>query len=156
MSPHTVPPCQHIKKDGSQCGSPALRNRPFCYHHNRRPLTKDGRSSAQFPPPSFFLPLLQEPVRSSTHSAGSAIMCLIAASTRKRLESCSTPRNSRPRTLHVRKGRSPRRTARTKSQGSHAPQLPPRPWCMSRPNSSPTRIVQTDDTTLTTYKTLRT
>jgi hypothetical protein len=53
MSTYTVPSCQQIKKDGSQCGSPALRNQSFCYHHN-------GRRSAQFPPPSFFLPLLED------------------------------------------------------------------------------------------------
>ena len=27
--------CQHIKVDGTRCGSPALRQKMFCYFHNR-------------------------------------------------------------------------------------------------------------------------
>lgn len=30
-----IPRCQHIKTNGVQCGSPALRRRKFCYFHNR-------------------------------------------------------------------------------------------------------------------------
>ena len=30
-----IPRCQHIKTNGTQCGSPALRRRRFCYFHNR-------------------------------------------------------------------------------------------------------------------------
>jgi|SRR5450755_524697 hypothetical protein len=30
-----VPRCQHIKTNGTQCGSPALRRKRFCYFHNR-------------------------------------------------------------------------------------------------------------------------
>jgi hypothetical protein len=29
-----VPRCQHVKVNGTQCGSPALRRRRFCYFHN--------------------------------------------------------------------------------------------------------------------------
>ncbi len=38
----TLYQCRHIKVDGIRCGSPALRNEPFCYyHHNtRRPVPK--------------------------------------------------------------------------------------------------------------------
>jgi len=61
MSTYPVPQCQHIKKDGSQCGSPALRNQQFCYFHDRcRPLIQDASSSAKFPPAPFFLPLLED------------------------------------------------------------------------------------------------
>jgi len=33
--------CQHIQLSGLRCGSPALRNEPFCYHHHttRRPAS---------------------------------------------------------------------------------------------------------------------
>ncbi len=31
----TIPRCQHIKFNGIQCGSPALRSKNFCYFHNR-------------------------------------------------------------------------------------------------------------------------
>ena len=27
--------CQHIKSDGIRCGSPALRDRRYCYYHNK-------------------------------------------------------------------------------------------------------------------------
>jgi hypothetical protein len=30
-----TPRCQHIKVDGSRCGSPAMRQRKFCYYHLR-------------------------------------------------------------------------------------------------------------------------
>jgi len=30
-----VPICEHIKNDGIRCGTPALRGRHFCYHHDR-------------------------------------------------------------------------------------------------------------------------
>ena len=35
-----APRCQFTKSDGAGCGSPALKNRPFCYFHSRTP---DGR-----------------------------------------------------------------------------------------------------------------
>ena len=28
-----VPLCQHVKPDGSRCGTPAIRNHKYCYHH---------------------------------------------------------------------------------------------------------------------------
>ncbi len=31
--PKSVARCQHIKINGSQCGSPALRNKKYCYFH---------------------------------------------------------------------------------------------------------------------------
>lgn len=34
--------CQHIKTNGTQCGSPALKDNQFCYYHQHcRPLTWD-------------------------------------------------------------------------------------------------------------------
>jgi hypothetical protein len=30
-----IPRCQHIKVNGTQCGSPALRHERFCYFHKR-------------------------------------------------------------------------------------------------------------------------
>ena len=61
MPTYTVPQCQHIKTNGSQCGSPALRNQQLCYYHDRqRPLLQDVNGSAKFPPAPFFLPLLED------------------------------------------------------------------------------------------------
>jgi hypothetical protein len=34
-SNHHVPRCQHIKTNGIQCNSPALRRKRFCFFHNR-------------------------------------------------------------------------------------------------------------------------
>jgi len=35
MYSHNIPRCQHIKVNGIQCGSPALRSDRFCYFHKR-------------------------------------------------------------------------------------------------------------------------
>ena len=34
MGIYDVPRCQHVKVNGVQCGSPALRRKRFCYFHN--------------------------------------------------------------------------------------------------------------------------
>lgn len=58
---YPIAQCQHTKKNGSQCGSPALRNHQFCYYHQRqRPIIQDSSASAPFPPAPFFLPLLED------------------------------------------------------------------------------------------------
>jgi hypothetical protein len=33
--PKSIPRCEHIKTNGTQCGSPALRRNHFCYFHKR-------------------------------------------------------------------------------------------------------------------------
>ncbi len=33
--PSNIPRCEHIKTNGTQCGSPALRGNHFCYFHKR-------------------------------------------------------------------------------------------------------------------------
>src|SRR5258705_13479082 len=33
--PPTIARCQHVKVNGVQCGSPALRNRKLCHFHQR-------------------------------------------------------------------------------------------------------------------------
>jgi len=35
LYPKTVKRCQHIKVNGTQCGSPALRETKYCYYHVR-------------------------------------------------------------------------------------------------------------------------
>ena len=35
MALEDVPRCQHIKVNGTQCGSPRLRNRRYCFFHDR-------------------------------------------------------------------------------------------------------------------------
>jgi hypothetical protein len=33
--PNSIPRCEHVKVNGTQCGSPALRRNHFCYFHKR-------------------------------------------------------------------------------------------------------------------------
>jgi len=35
LSPESIRRCQHIKVNGTQCGSPAMRDRSYCYFHMR-------------------------------------------------------------------------------------------------------------------------
>src|SRR3989442_666169 len=56
-----VPRCQHIKTNGTQCGSPALRNGEYCYFHRRwRMTTVDLSHSAHHVTSEFVLPVLED------------------------------------------------------------------------------------------------
>ncbi len=35
LYPHTIKRCQHIKVNGTQCGSPSLRDSKYCFYHVR-------------------------------------------------------------------------------------------------------------------------
>lgn len=35
LYPYSVPRCQHIKVNGTQCGSPALKRSKFCFFHKK-------------------------------------------------------------------------------------------------------------------------
>lgn len=53
--------CQHLKTNGTQCGSPALRRNRFCYFHKRYQeerirLSRDRRRAAA----TFILPVLED------------------------------------------------------------------------------------------------
>jgi hypothetical protein len=60
MALEDVPRCQHIKVNGVQCGSPALRRRAHCFFHTRaeheRQLAIDDRSGRR----TFGFPLLED------------------------------------------------------------------------------------------------
>ncbi|HTZ94906.1 MAG TPA: hypothetical protein VMB18_00820 [Terriglobales bacterium] len=61
--PRNVPRCQHIKINGIQCGSPALRGQRLCFFHNRWretriPFNKEG---ALHFVDAFELPMLEDP-----------------------------------------------------------------------------------------------
>jgi hypothetical protein len=54
--------CQHLKTNGTQCGSPALRRNRFCYFHKRYQeerirLNVDRRRRGTA---TFFLPVLED------------------------------------------------------------------------------------------------
>ena len=62
MSLEDVPRCQHVKVNGTQCGSPALRRRRRCYFHDRM---LEGRKqfaaeSCIKPRPMFSMCLLED------------------------------------------------------------------------------------------------
>jgi len=40
LYPESVARCHHIKVDGTQCGSPALRDERYCYYHMRWHTTR--------------------------------------------------------------------------------------------------------------------
>jgi hypothetical protein len=47
MPTNEAPKCQHVKINGTQCGSPALKDNQFCYYHQHcRPLTWTYSSSS--------------------------------------------------------------------------------------------------------------
>src|SRR5256884_7191046 len=57
----SCPRCQHIKTNGTQCGSPALRNGEYCYFHRRwRMTTVDLSHSAHHVTSEFVLPVLED------------------------------------------------------------------------------------------------
>lgn len=61
MSTYPAALCQHIKLNGTRCGSPALRDRMLCYFHERySPVQVDVSTSAAFPAAPFFLPILED------------------------------------------------------------------------------------------------
>jgi hypothetical protein len=61
MSIYPVESCQRIKMNGSQCGSPALRNRKFCHFHEQcGPVEVDVSTSAAVPAAPFLLPVLED------------------------------------------------------------------------------------------------
>src|SRR5712671_6025656 len=62
MALEDVPRCQHVKVNGVQCGSPAMRRRRRCYFHDRM---LDGRKqfaaeSCIKPRPMFSMCLLED------------------------------------------------------------------------------------------------
>ncbi len=58
-----APTCQHIKTNGTQCGSPALKDNQFCYYHQHcRPLTWTYQcgSYRNYSQTEFTLPVLED------------------------------------------------------------------------------------------------
>jgi hypothetical protein len=55
-----VPRCQHIKMNGTQCGSPALRNRRLCFFHDRIRREQARIAADDSAQCRFDLPLLED------------------------------------------------------------------------------------------------
>jgi len=60
MPSFTAARCRHIKVNGTQCGSPALRNNIFCfYHQNDRPCPLPCYSDIEYATGEITLPFLK-------------------------------------------------------------------------------------------------
>ena len=60
MSLENVPRCQHVKVNGTQCGSPALRRRRRCYFHEGVRLERAQDLADQFAQRRFVMPVLED------------------------------------------------------------------------------------------------
>ncbi|MFZ0770473.1 MAG: hypothetical protein WCA49_05755 [Candidatus Sulfotelmatobacter sp.] len=60
MGLEDVPRCQHVKVNGTQCGSPALRRRRRCYFHEGARIEREKFVADQFAQRRFVLPLLED------------------------------------------------------------------------------------------------
>jgi len=59
MALDDVPRCQHVKLNGTQCGSPALRARRYCFFHDKI-RSEQAKIRASTPAARFTLPLLED------------------------------------------------------------------------------------------------
>ena len=59
MGLQDVPRCQHVKTNGTQCGSPALRRRKYCFFHDKI-RTERAKITAKNSLCRFDLPLLED------------------------------------------------------------------------------------------------
>jgi len=82
MSSLAAPRCRHIKVNGTQCGSPALRNKNFCFYHQQdRPLTVECYSEGPYAAGEIALPVFED-----AHSIQTVIRQVVQMVLQKRLE----------------------------------------------------------------------
>jgi hypothetical protein len=55
-----IPRCTHIKTNGTQCGSPALRGRGFCFFHKNWQGQRIQLNAQSATPLSFTMPVLED------------------------------------------------------------------------------------------------
>jgi hypothetical protein len=55
-----IPRCTHIKTNGTQCGSPALRGRRFCFFHKNWQGQRIALNAQPASPLSFTMPVLED------------------------------------------------------------------------------------------------
>jgi len=60
MGLENVPRCQHVKVNGTQCGSPALRRRRRCYFHEQVRVERARTQADVFAQRRFELPVLED------------------------------------------------------------------------------------------------
>jgi hypothetical protein len=83
MSSYEAARCHHVKTSGTQCGSPALRNKPFCYYHQQyRPIKVECYYDGPYALGQIFLPEFED-----AHSVQMVIRQVVQMLMQKRLES---------------------------------------------------------------------
>ena len=82
--PRSIARCQHIKVNGTQCGSPSLKSRRLCFFHNRwREARIEFNRSGQ---PTHAITSLDLPVLEDANSVQVAIMQVLRLILAKQLE----------------------------------------------------------------------
>jgi hypothetical protein len=82
MSSFAAARCRHIKVNGTQCGSPALRSKIFCfYHHKDRPLPVECYSDIEYATGEITLPFFED-----AHSVQTVIRQVVQMVLQKRIE----------------------------------------------------------------------
>ncbi|MGA2203908.1 MAG: hypothetical protein ABSG40_18305 [Terriglobales bacterium] len=82
MSSFAAPRCRRVKVNGTQCGSPALRNKNFCFYHQQdRPLTVECYSEGPHATGEIASPVFED-----AHSIQTVIRLVVQMVLQKRLE----------------------------------------------------------------------
>jgi hypothetical protein len=82
MPSHEAPRCRHIKVNGTQCGSPALRSRNFCFYHQQdRPRKVECYSEGEYATGEIPLPYFED-----AHSIQTVIRQVVQMVLQKRIE----------------------------------------------------------------------
>jgi len=82
MSSSEAPRCRHVKVNGTQCGSPAVRSKSFCfYHQQHRPILAECYSDGEYSTGAILLPVFED-----AHSVQSVIRQVMHMLLQKRIE----------------------------------------------------------------------
>jgi len=82
MSSSEAPRCRHVKVNGTQCGSPAVRSKSFCYYHQQhRPILAECYSDGEYSTGEILLPVFED-----AHSVQSVIRKVMQILLQKRIE----------------------------------------------------------------------
>src|SRR6266853_3238695 len=82
MSSSEAPRCRHVKVNGTQCGSPAVRGKSFCfYHQQHRPILAECYSDGEYSTGAILLPVFED-----AHSVQSVIRQVMQMLLQKRIE----------------------------------------------------------------------
>lgn len=82
MSSYAAPRCRHIKVNGTQCGSPAIRDKKFCfYHQGARPWPVECYSEDKYATGDVILPYFED-----AHSIQAVVRRVMEMVLQKRIE----------------------------------------------------------------------